>query len=118
MAERSGGSLKGAGSSFVFPLVSQWQANYKAAQITYGSVGSGAGIAAITARTVDFGASDAPLTKDQATACKGCQQIPWALSATSIPYNIPGVGYGAASSRSSTRRRPRSWPIRSAPSPT
>jgi phosphate transport system substrate-binding protein len=93
-ASSTGGSLKGAGSSFVFPLVSQWQANYKNAQITYGSVGSGAGIAAITARTVDFGASDAPLTKDQASACKGCQQIPWALSATSIPYNIPGVGYG------------------------
>jgi phosphate transport system substrate-binding protein len=93
-ASSTGGSLKGAGSSFVFPLVSQWQANYKGAQITYGSVGSGAGIAAITARTVDFGASDAPLTKDQAGACHGCQQIPWALSATSIPYNIPGVGYG------------------------
>jgi len=93
-ASSTGGSLKGAGSSFVFPLVSQWQANYKNAQITYGSVGSGAGIAAITARTVDFGASDAPLTKDQASACNGCQQIPWALSATSIPYNIPGVGYG------------------------
>jgi phosphate transport system substrate-binding protein len=93
-ASSTAGSLKGAGSTFVFPLVSQWQAHYKAAQITYGSVGSGAGIAAITARTVDFGASDAPLTKDQATACKGCQQIPWALSATSIPYNVPGVGYG------------------------
>jgi len=93
-AGSTAGSLKGAGSSFVFPLVSQWQAHYKNAQITYGSVGSGAGIAAITARTVDFGASDAPLTKDQFSACKGCQQIPWALSATSIPYNIPGVGYG------------------------
>jgi phosphate transport system substrate-binding protein len=89
-----GGSLKGAGSTFVFPLVSQWQANYKNAQITYGSVGSGAGIAAITSRTVDFGASDAPLTPDQAKGCKGCEQIPWALSATSIPYHVPGVDYG------------------------
>ena len=93
-ASSTGGSLKGAGSTFVFPLVSQWQANYKNAQITYGSVGSGAGIAAITARTVDFGASDAPLTKDQASACKGCEQIPWALSSTSIPYHVPGVSYG------------------------
>jgi phosphate transport system substrate-binding protein len=93
-ASSTGGSLKGAGSTFVFPLVSQWQANYKNAQITYGSVGSGAGIAAITARTVDFGASDAPLTKDQASACKGCEQIPWALSSTSIPYHVPGVAYG------------------------
>src|ERR671932_564667 len=93
-ASSKGGSLKGAGSTFVFPLVSQWQANYKKAQITYGAVGSGAGVAAITARTVDFGASDAPLTKDQASACKGCLQIPWALSATSIPYHVPGVDYG------------------------
>jgi len=93
-ASSTGGSLKGAGSTFVFPLVSQWQANYKNAQITYGSVGSGAGIAAITARTVDFGASDAPLSKDQFAACKGCEQIPWALSSTSVPYNVPGVSYG------------------------
>jgi len=93
-AASQSGTLKGAGSTFVYPLVSQWQANYKHAQITYGQVGSGAGIAAITARTVDFGASDAPLTKDQASACKGCLQIPWALSATSIPYHIPGVDYG------------------------
>jgi phosphate transport system substrate-binding protein len=94
VAGSKGGSLKGAGSSFVFPLVSQWQANYKNAQITYGAVGSGAGVAAITSRTVDFGASDAPLTKDQASACKGCLQIPWALSATSIPYHVSGVDYG------------------------
>ena len=93
-ASSSGGSLKGAGSTFVSPLVSQWQANYKPATITYGAVGSGAGVAAITIRTVDFGASDAPLTKDQATACKGCEQIPWALSSTSIPYHVPGVAYG------------------------
>jgi len=93
-AGSTGGNLKGAGSTFVFPLVSQWQANYKKAQITYGSVGSGAGIAAITARTVDFGASDAPLTKDQFSSCKGCEQIPWALSSTSIPYHVPGVSYG------------------------
>jgi phosphate transport system substrate-binding protein len=93
-AGSTGGNLKGAGSTFVFPLVSQWQANYKNAQITYGSVGSGAGIAAITARTVDFGASDAPLTKDQFSSCKGCEQIPWALSSTSIPYHVPGVSYG------------------------
>ena len=93
-ARSTSGSLRGAGSTFVFPLISQWQANYKGAQITYGSVGSGAGIAAITARTVDFGASDAPLSKDQASACKGCEQIPWALSATSIPYHVPGISYG------------------------
>jgi phosphate transport system substrate-binding protein len=54
-------------------------------------VGSGAGIAQITARTVDFGASDAPLTPEQASACNGCVQVPWALSAVGIGYNVPGV---------------------------
>jgi phosphate transport system substrate-binding protein len=43
---------------------------------------------------VDFGASDAPLTPDQFSACKGCVQIPWALSATSIPYNVSGAPWG------------------------
>ena len=81
-------TLKGAGSSFVAPLVAQWQANYKSASVDYNPIGSGGGIAAITARTVDFGASDAPLSKDEFAACKGCVQIPWALSATSIPYNL------------------------------
>lgn len=87
-------SITGAGSSFVSPLVSAWINDYgtkAGVSITYGPVGSGAGIAAVTARTVDFGASDAPLTADQAAACKDCVQIPWALSATSIAYNIPGV---------------------------
>ena len=55
-------------------------------KVTYGPIGSGGGITQITNRTVDFGASDAPLTPDQFAACKGCVQIPWALSATSIPY--------------------------------
>jgi phosphate transport system substrate-binding protein len=90
----AGDSLSGAGSSFVSPLVSKWQQDYPAktgVDINYNPIGSGGGIAAITARTVDFGASDAPLSPDQFTACKGCVQIPWALSATSIAYNLNGV---------------------------
>jgi phosphate transport system substrate-binding protein len=87
-------TLTGAGSSFVFPLVSTWTPALGSAfgyNVTYGPVGSGAGIAAITNRTVDFGASDAPLTPEQFAACKSCVQIPWALSATSVAYNIPGA---------------------------
>ena len=87
-------SITGAGSTFVAPLVSQWIQHYGTAQITYSGVGSGAGIAQISARTVDFGASDAPMTPDQASGCHGCAQIPWAFSATSIPYNVSGIGYG------------------------
>jgi phosphate transport system substrate-binding protein len=93
-ASKDGGALTGAGSSFVFPLVSKWSSTYKNSQINYSPIGSGGGIAAITARTVDFGASDAPLTPDQFSSCKGCVQIPWAFSATSVPYNVSGVGYG------------------------
>ena len=76
------GSLSGAGSTFVQPLVSQWQPAYQSAtgvSVNYNPVGSGAGIQAITNRQVDFGASDAPLTPDQSSACNGCVQIPWVL---------------------------------------
>jgi phosphate transport system substrate-binding protein len=87
-------TITGAGSSLVAPLVSEWVNPVGHAfgyTLQYSAVGSGAGIAAITARTVDFGASDAPLTTDQASACKGCVQIPWALSATTLSYNVPGT---------------------------
>jgi phosphate transport system substrate-binding protein len=93
-AKSSAGRITGAGSTFVAPLVSLWAADYASktgTQVAYSPVGSGAGIAAITARQVDFGASDAPLSTDQFTACNGCVQIPWALGATSIIYNLNGV---------------------------
>jgi phosphate transport system substrate-binding protein len=93
-AKSSDTKITGAGSSFVFPLVSQWIPALGSAygiNLTYAPVGSGAGIAQVTARTVDFGASDAPLTPDQFAACKGCVQIPWALGATSIVYHLGGV---------------------------
>ena len=94
VTKASAGSLSGAGSTFLTPLMSKWQVDYPAktgVDINYNPVGSGAGIAAIQSRTVDFGASDAPLTPDQFAACKGCVQIPWALSATSVAYNLSGV---------------------------
>jgi phosphate transport system substrate-binding protein len=62
--------------------------------VTYSPIGSGGGIQAITTRIVDFGASDAPLTPEQAEACEGCLLVPWALSATTVAYNLPGVGPG------------------------
>jgi phosphate transport system substrate-binding protein len=91
---KKAGVLSGAGATFPFPLISQWQKDYESktgTKINYNPIGSGGGIAAITARTVDFGASDAPLTPDQFASCKGCVQIPWVLSATSVLYNLPGV---------------------------
>ena len=93
-AKSTGTTITGAGSTFVAPLVSTWTPALGSAfgySLQYSAVGSGAGIAAVTSRQVDFGASDAPLTPDQATACKSCVQIPWALSATTVAYNVPGA---------------------------
>jgi phosphate transport system substrate-binding protein len=86
--------INGAGSTFVSPLVSVWTPALGSAfdyTLQYSPIGSGGGIQAISNRSVDFGASDAPLTPDQFAACNGCEQIPWALAATSIPYNVPGA---------------------------
>jgi phosphate transport system substrate-binding protein len=88
-AKPQASELTGAGSSFVSKLVQAWIPKVDSQfgiKVTYGPIGSGGGINAITNRTVDFGASDAPLTPDQFAACKGCVQIPWALSATAIAY--------------------------------
>jgi len=93
-ANRQSATLKGAGSTAIAPLMSLWQQHYKGGQVSYSAIGSGGGINAISARTVDFGASDAPLTDDQKKACKGCLMIPWAFFGTSLPYNVSGVGYG------------------------
>ncbi|HZT14341.1 MAG TPA: phosphate ABC transporter substrate-binding protein PstS [Gaiellaceae bacterium] len=87
-------TITGAGSTFVAPLVSAWTPALGKAfgyTIQYSPVGSGAGIAAITNHQVDFGASDAPLTPDQRAACGDCVQIPWALSATAVAYDVPGA---------------------------
>jgi phosphate transport system substrate-binding protein len=86
--------LVGAGSTLVAPLASQWSNDYSkktGVMITYGAIGSGGGIAQITARTVDFGASDAPLSPDQAKTCSGCLQVPWALAATLVSYHVDGA---------------------------
>jgi len=86
-------TITGAGSTFVAPLVSAWTPALGHAfgyTVQYSAVGSGAGIQAITSNQVDFGASDAPLNAAQQSACPDCIQIPWALSAVAVAYNIPG----------------------------
>jgi phosphate transport system substrate-binding protein len=93
----SGGSsspLVGAGSTLVAPLMSKWQSDYASKSeetVTYGAIGSGGGIDQITNRTVDFGASDAPLTEEQFEEANGVEQIPWALSGTVPAYNVKGA---------------------------
>jgi phosphate transport system substrate-binding protein len=93
----SGGASKaltGAGSTLVAPLIGVWQPVYQKSfgtVVTYGAIGSGGGIESITARSVDFGASDAPMSAAQAAACRGCIEIPWALAATTVAYHVAGV---------------------------
>jgi phosphate transport system substrate-binding protein len=96
----SGGAnspLVGAGSTLVAPLMSKWQSDFASKSeitVTYGAIGSGGGIEQITSRTVDFGASDAPLTEEQfeeADAEGEVEQIPWALSGTVPAYNVKGA---------------------------
>jgi phosphate transport system substrate-binding protein len=87
-------TITGAGSTFVAPLVSAWTPAIGHAfgiTVQYSAVGSGAGIQAITNNQVDFGASDAPLNPAQHQACPDCLQIPWALSAVAVAYNVPGA---------------------------
>ena len=84
---RAAVTLTGAGATFPFPLIAQWVPKYDSltgVTVNYNPIGSGGGIAAIQNRTVDFGASDAPLTADQFDASRAAVQIPWALSATAV----------------------------------
>ncbi len=86
--------LIGAGSTLVAPLMSDWEPEYDKktkVAVTYGAIGSGGGIEQITARTVDFGASDAPLNEEQFKAAKNVVQIPWALAATVLAYHLEGA---------------------------
>ena len=93
-ASASAATLSGAGSTFVAPIEAEWGStwgNATGSTVTYQAVGSGTGIKDITSRLVDFGASDAPLTAAQASACNGCYQIPWGLSGDGIGYHLSGV---------------------------
>ncbi len=86
----------GAGASFPAPLYSKWAADYHKAtgvKINYQSVGSSAGVKQIDAKTVDFGASDAPLT-DEELQKKGLLQFPTVIGGIVPVVNIKGVAPG------------------------
>ena len=88
--------LQGAGATFPNPLYQKWVSEYGKAnpniKIDYQSVGSGAGIKQIKERTVDFGASDAPMKDDDLKAAPGeILHIPTVLGAVVITYNLTGV---------------------------
>ena len=86
----------GAGASFPAPLYSKWASDYNKAtgvKINYQSVGSGAGLRQIEAKTVDFGASDAPL-KDEDLNKKGLVQFPTVIGGVVPVVNIKGIAPG------------------------
>jgi len=88
--------VTGAGSSFVYPLLSQWSSDYATAtgtRINYTSIGSGAGIAQIKAATIDFGATDKPLPSDELVQF-GLAQFPIIIGGVVPVVNIEGVAPG------------------------
>jgi phosphate transport system substrate-binding protein len=91
--------LNGAGATFPYPLLSKWSSEYHKikpdVQINYQAIGSGGGIRQLVAGTVDFGASDAPMTEEQLADAKKAHgevlHIPETLGAVVVVYNLPGV---------------------------
>ena len=89
--------VTGAGASFVYPAMSKWSSDYKAAtgkEVNYQSIGSGGGIAQIKAGTVDFGSSDKPLPPGE-LAKSGLAQFPSVIGGVVPAFNLPGIAAGA-----------------------
>ena len=89
-------TLNGAGATFPYPMYSKWFSEYHKAhpdiQFNYQSIGSGGGIRQVLAGTVDFGASDGPMSDDQLSQAKTkILHIPTVLGAVVPAYNVPGV---------------------------
>ncbi|MEO9363779.1 MAG: phosphate ABC transporter substrate-binding protein PstS [Nitrososphaera sp.] len=94
-AQSSSVTINGAGATFPFPLIDTWRVEYKkvnpSVNLNYQSIGSGGGIKQFTEKTVDFGASDAPLTAAQTKALPGqAVHIPETIGSVVAAYNIPG----------------------------
>lgn len=89
-------TLNGAGASFPYPLYSKWFSEYQKqhpdVKINYQSIGSGGGIRQVIAGTVDFGATDGPMSNDQLAQAKTkILHIPTVLGAVVPAYNVPGI---------------------------
>jgi phosphate transport system substrate-binding protein len=88
-------ALNGAGATFPFPLYSKWideyQREHPEVRINYQSIGSGGGVRQILARTVDFGATDAPMSEDEGRQAGGrLVHVPTAIGAVVLSYNLGG----------------------------
>jgi phosphate transport system substrate-binding protein len=88
--------LTGAGATFPAPIYQAWFFDYQAdvasgVSINYQSIGSGGGIEQFTSKTVDFGASDAPMSDDDLAAAPDAQHIPMVLGSVVVTYNLDGI---------------------------
>ncbi len=87
--------INGAGATFPFPLIDTWRVEYNKiypnVNLNYQSIGSGGGVKQHTEGTVDFGASDAPLTAKERELAEGTLHIPEALGSVVLAYNLPEV---------------------------
>ena len=91
-------AVTGAGATFPYPLYTKWISEYSKGKpdlkINYQSIGSGGGIRQITERTVDFGATDAPMSDEQIGKAPGIVHVPTCIGAVAITYNLGGVEPG------------------------
>ena len=89
-------TILGAGATFPAPLIQKWTVEYHALNptvtINYNPIGSGGGIQQITAKTVDFGASDAPLSDSQMENATGLVLMPETLGGVAVTYNLNSYG--------------------------
>src|SRR6202012_2784737 len=88
--------LSGAGATFPYPIYAKWAEAYKKQTgigLNYQAIGSGGGIAQIKAKTVDFGASDKPLSPGELQAA-GLTQLPTAIGGVVPVVNLPGIKPG------------------------
>jgi phosphate transport system substrate-binding protein len=96
MSSSIAADMTGAGATFPYPIYAKWAENYKKATgngLNYQSVGSGAGIKQIKAKTVDFGASDMPLKVEDLEA-EGLVQFPAIMGGVVTIVNLPGIAAG------------------------
>ena len=88
-------TINGAGATFPFPLIDTWRVEYQKVKpevnINYQSIGSGGGVKQFTEKTVDFGASDAPLTQSESQKVPGTVHIPETIGSVVAAYNIPSI---------------------------
>lgn len=90
----SAATITGAGSTLVAPLEAEWASNWDSSSgntVTFNAVGSGTGMQDLASGQVNFGASDAPISAYPSLSLGSDVQIPWALTATAVGYNLPGV---------------------------